>query len=81
MPFGVRTWIARSLGVATDDRAEPQVRALELLAQRHDDVPRLQRAAGGAGQQRRVEHEVDVVDERDPRALCGGSDRSSVRAA
>jgi len=52
----------------------------ELLAQRHDDMAGLQRARRGARQQRRVEHDVDVVATR-IRALCGGSRRSSVRAA
>ena len=67
-------------GSAPSDAPEAQVGPLELLAQRHDDVARLERAGRGAGQQRRVEHEVDVVDERDARA-CGGSTLSSVRAA
>ena len=59
-------------GSAPVTRAEPQVGALELLAQRHDDVARLERARRRARQQRRVEHEVDVVDQRDLRARCGG---------
>jgi peptidoglycan/xylan/chitin deacetylase (PgdA/CDA1 family) len=51
------------------DLAEAQVGVLQRLAQRDDDVARLQRAAGRPWQQRRVEHEVDVVDERDARAV------------
>ncbi len=39
------------------------------LAERDDDVARLQGAGGRAGQQRRVEHEVDVVDEDQLRRL------------
>ena len=39
----------------------------QLLAQRHHDVARLERPARRARQQRRVEHEVDVVDERHAR--------------
>ena len=60
---------------------------MELLAQRDDDVARLERPAGGAGQQRRVEHEVDVVDQRDVRAVGGelafeaARDRQAAEAA
>ena len=54
------------------DPAEAQVDAArQLLAQRHDDVARLEHARRGARQQRRVEHEVDVVDEPDARAVRG----------
>ena len=34
------------------------------LPQRHDDVPRLERAGRRLGQERRVEHEVVGVDDR-----------------
>ena len=61
---------AVSLRCRAGDAAEAQVDAVrELLAQRHDDVARLQRARRGARQQRRVEHEVDVVDDADPGAV------------
>jgi len=43
---------------------------LERLAQRDDDVARLEPAAGRAGQKRRVEEEVRVVDDGDPRAAA-----------
>ena len=56
-------------GSWADDRAQPQVGALEDLAQRRDHVPRLQRPRRRLGQERRVEHEVDVVDQRQPRRL------------
>ena len=56
-------------GVVRVDRSEPQVRAAEDLAQRGDDVAGLEQAGGRLGQERRVEHEVDVVDEREPRRL------------
>ena len=54
-----------------DDLAEAQVRRVELLAQRHDDVARVERPGRGAGQQRGVQHEVDVVHERHPCTLRG----------
>ena len=60
-----------ALGVDPGDVAEAELGALELLAQRDDDVARLERAAGRAGQQRRVEHEVDVGDDRDLGRLGG----------
>jgi hypothetical protein len=50
---------------------EPQLGAIQLLAQRDDDVARFERSRRRARQQRRVEHEVHVVDERDLRALPG----------
>jgi hypothetical protein len=53
----------------TDDGAEPEVGAMENLAQRRDDVARLERPGRGLGQERRVEREVDVVDEHQPRRL------------
>ena len=58
------------LGVVGGDRAEAQVRALQDVAQRRDDVARLQRPGRRLRQERRVEHEVDVVDEREPRRLA-----------
>src|SRR5204862_2603142 len=57
--------------VRTRHAAEPDVGAPKLLAQRYDDVARLERPGRGAGQERRVEQEVRVGDERDVRALCG----------
>ncbi len=50
--------------------AEPDVRPLELLAQRHDHVTRLQGAGGGSRQQRRIEKEVDVGDQQDAGAVA-----------
>ena len=66
--------------VVAGDRAEAQVGALEDVAQRRDDVARLERAGGRLREQRRVEQEVDVVDEdqpgrllrQDPLELAGG---------
>ena len=58
-------------GIVSVDRPEAQIGALEDLAQRGHDVARLQQAGRGLGQERRVEHEVDVVDEREPRRLLG----------
>ncbi len=55
------------LGVVAGDRAEPQVGSIEDLAQRRHHVARLQRSRRGLGQKRRVEHEVDVVDQSEPR--------------
>ena len=49
--------------IVAGDRAEAQVGALEDVAQRRDHVARLERSRRGLGQKRRVEHEVDVVDE------------------
>jgi hypothetical protein len=48
---------------------EQQLGGRQLLAERHHYVARLERAAGRSGQQRRVEHEVDVVDQGDLRGL------------
>ena len=56
--------------VAPDHDAQPQMRLLEHVAQRGDDVARLEHAGRRLGQERRVEQEVDVVDERDARALA-----------
>ena len=50
--------------------AEPQVCPAQDVAQRRDDVARLQHAGGRLRQERRVEHEVDVVDERQPGRLA-----------
>ena len=55
--------------VVARDRPEAQVGALEDVAQRRDHVPGLERAGRRLGQKRRVEHEVHVVDERQPRRL------------
>jgi hypothetical protein len=52
--------------VRAHDAPEPQVGALELLAQRHNDMARLQCAGRGTRQQRREQEEVDVTDERHP---------------
>ena len=51
------------------DGAQAQVGALEEVAQRRDHVARLERARRGLRQQRRVEQEVDVVDEDQPGRL------------
>ena len=58
-----------SFGIVGGDRTEAEVRAPQDVAQRRDDVPRLQHAGRRLRQERRVEHEVDVVDEREPRRL------------
>src|SRR5919202_1318389 len=58
-----------SVSAASSVRMRRVVRAVERLAQGHDDVARLERAGGGTGEQRGVEHEVDVADERDAGAL------------
>ncbi len=55
--------------IVRGDRAQPEICALEHVAQRRDHVARLQGSSGGLGQERRVEQEVDVVDERQPRRL------------
>jgi hypothetical protein len=52
------------------DAPQPHLGPIQLLAQRHHHVARLERARGGAGQQRGVEQEVDVRDERDARAVA-----------
>ena len=80
-PSSVRTAMRSARRVGAESPARGAGRCGELLAQRHDDVARLERAGRRAGQQRRVEHEVDVVDERDPRALGAAARVSSVRAA
>jgi hypothetical protein len=67
-------------GVASGDGAEYQAGLLEHVAQRRDDVARLEHPRRGLREKRRVEQEVDVVDERDARAV-GGIVRSSCRAA
>ncbi len=56
--------------IGAGDRAEPDVRPVQLLAQRNHDVARLQRARGGTRQERRVEQEVLLADEGDPRAVA-----------
>ena len=57
--------------VVAGDRPEAQVGAAEDVAQRRDHVARLQRPGRRLGQKRRVEQEVDVVDEHQPRRLLG----------
>jgi hypothetical protein len=52
-----------AVGVGAGDAPEQQIGPLHVLAQGHDHVPRLERAGAGAGQQRRVEHEVHVGDD------------------
>ena len=59
----------RTLGLSPSDLADDQIGASQLGAQRHDDMARIERGAGGARKQGRVEHEVSVVDERHVRAL------------
>ena len=44
--------------------AEQQLGVRAHLAQRHDDVPRLERPGRGLGKERRVEHEVLRADDR-----------------
>ena len=56
-------------GVVGGDRAQPEVGALEDLPQRGDHVARLQQPGRRLGQERRVEDEIDVVDEHQPRRL------------
>ena len=66
----VRAQLYRSRsGVMAGDRPQPQVGAVEDVAQRRDDVTRLKRPRRRLGQERHVEHEVDVVDEDQPRRL------------
>src|SRR5207247_10775511 len=55
-------------GVGIDDGPQRQVGATERLAQRDDHVARLEGPARRAGEQRREQEEVRVVDERDTRA-------------
>ena len=50
-------------------------------AQRDDGVPRLERARGGLGQQRRVEHEVLRADDRRPAAAQEARDVRAREAA
>jgi hypothetical protein len=54
--------------VRAADVADDELRALECGAQRDYDVARVERRACCAGEQRRVEHVVRVVDERHARA-------------
>jgi hypothetical protein len=49
---------------------EPQIGSPEHVAQRRDHVPRLEGARRGLRQERRVQQEVDVVDEDQPRRLA-----------
>jgi hypothetical protein len=57
-------------GVGAGEPREVEVRPFELLADRHHHVARLEGARGRAGQERRVEQEVDVGDDPDPRAVA-----------
>ena len=54
------------LDVDALDAPEQELGVRAHDAQRHDGVPRLERARGGLGQQRRVEHEVLRADDRRP---------------
>ncbi len=56
-------------GIVCVDLAQPQIGPPEDLAQRRDHVPRLERPGRRLRQERRVEHEVDVVDEDEPGRL------------
>ena len=56
-------------GVGAGDAPDHELGPAQLRAQRDDHVARVERRPGGARQQRRVEHEVGVVDERHARAL------------
>jgi len=69
LALGGRHEHALARRIRAGDVREQQVGAVEVLAQRHHDVPRLERAGGGPGQQRRVEHEVDVGDDRHVRGV------------
>ena len=57
---------------------EDELRVRAHLAQRNDDVTRLERSGGGLGQERRVEHEVLERDDRraaplqEPRDVASG---------
>jgi hypothetical protein len=56
-------------GIVAADRAEPQIGALQHVSQRSHHVTGFQQAGRRLRQERRVEHEVDVVDELQPRRL------------
>ena len=58
-----------ALGVGAGHTSDHEVGAAQLRAQRDDHVARVERAPGGTREQRRVEQEVGVVDERHARAL------------
>jgi hypothetical protein len=60
---------APPLGIGAQHLGHAHVGGRQLLAQRHHQLTGLERRSRGSGQQRRVEHEVDVVDERHPRGL------------
>jgi hypothetical protein len=57
------------LGVMADDRPDPQIGPFQHLPQRRHHVPRLQRPRGRLRQERRVEREVRLVDQGQPRRL------------
>ena len=57
-------------GVEAEHAAELDVSPVELLAQRDDDVPRLEGAGGRARQERRVQEEVGVAEDGDARAVA-----------
>jgi hypothetical protein len=57
------------LRVVADDRAESQIGPLQDVAQRRHHVPRLQGSCRRLWQEWRVEREVRLVDERQPRRL------------
>ena len=56
-------------GVAALHAPDHEVGAVQLRAERDDHVAGVERGAGGPGQQRRVEQEVGLVDERHAGAL------------
>ena len=63
----LRTGLDRGDALLRVERREPAEEQLGVRAhhpQRHDDVARLERARGGLGQHRRVEHEVLLADDR-----------------
>ncbi len=57
--------------VGARDPSDDELRAAQLRAQRHRDVARVESRTGRAGEQRRVEHEVRLADERHTGALAG----------
>ena len=70
-PVGRRVAQLRERRVGTGYRPEPDVGALQLLAQRDHHVARLERAGRGPRQQWRVEQEVLRAHERDLRRMPG----------
>ena len=70
-PSWSRMVTVRARRIAADRGPQPELRLLEDVAKRRDHVPRLERPRRGLRQERRVEQEVDVVDERDAGARAG----------